>query len=102
MGTKTNPRRIPCSQADVDKALFEGRNQGAQLMLTSVVWILCEKHDAPADDVKQLSKEIQYLLENIAARNVRFSEIQAALKDEYNWEVNFYVGEKEMRNAGRI
>ena len=73
--------------------------QGSQLMLTAVVWILCEKHDAPAEDVKQLSHEIQYLLENIAAGNVSFPLVKRTLKEEYNWEVNFYVDETRTRKA---
>lgn len=96
---KTNPRKVPVSLSDVEHARYEGRMQGSQLMLTAVVWILCEKHDAPAEDVKQLSHEIQYLLENIAAGNVSFPLVKRTLKEEYNWEVNFYVDETRTRKA---
>lgn len=92
-GKKTNPRRVPMSKVDVEQARYEGRVQGAQLMLTCLVWLLCEKHEAPAADVKQVSEEIQYLIENIAAGNVKFPLIKRTLKEEYGWEVNFYVGE---------
>lgn len=52
---KTNPRRIPRTQADVDKAysngIVEGLNRGIDLML----YVLIDKHDAPMDDVQQLA-----------------------------------------------
>ena len=91
---KVNPRRQPTTQVDVERARVEGRIQGAKLMLTCIIWLLCDKHDAPADDVRQLSKEIQFLIENISARNVSFPLVQKTLKQEYDWEVNFYLGEK--------
>jgi hypothetical protein len=91
MGNKVNPRKIPKTQADCDRALNEGRIQGCQLMLTTIIWILTEKHDAPAADTKQLSEEIHYLLENIAAGNVSFPLVKKVLKEEYDWEVGFYV-----------
>lgn len=90
---KTNPRKVPKTQVDVDRAEFEGRVQGAQLMLTCIIWLLCDKHNAPDDELKQFSGEIQYLLENIAAGNVSFPLVKKTLKEEHGWEVNFYVGE---------
>lgn len=90
---KPNPRKVPKTQADVDHALCEGRVQGAQIMLTCIIWLLCDKHGAPRDELKQFSGEIQYLLENIAAGNVSFPLVKKTLKEEHNWEVNFYVGE---------
>lgn len=90
---KVNPRRQPATQADVDHAREAGRVEGTQFALTCIVWLLCDKHDAPIDDVKQFSGEFQYLNENISAGNVRFSEVKRALKEEYDWEVSFYVGD---------
>ena len=95
--SKTNPRKIPRTEADCERARFEGRMQGSELMLTVIVWILCEKHDAPAQDVKQLSEEIQFMLENIATGNVSFPLIKKTLKEEYDWQVNFYVDENNRR-----
>ena len=90
---KANPRRVPKTEADVEQARYEGRVQGAQLMLTCLIWLLCDKHEAPAEDVKQFSQEVQYLLENISARNVSYPLIKKTLKEEHGWQVNFYVGE---------
>lgn len=93
MGNKVNPRKVPKTQADCDKALNEGRIQGCQLMLTTIIWILADKHDAPSADIKQLSEEIHYLLENISNGNVSFPLVKKTLKEEHDWEVSFYVGE---------
>lgn len=90
---KTNPRRVPKTLADVERAEDAGRVEGAQFALTCIIWILCDKHDAPEDDVKQLSREIKYLFESIAEGNVSFPEVKRALKEEYDWTVDFYIEE---------
>ena len=94
MGNNTNPRKIPRTQADVDRALAEGQVQGAQMMLTVIIWILIDKHSAPDADVKQLSDEIHYLLENISGGNVSLPLVRKTLKQEHDWEVEFYVSEE--------
>ena len=90
---KVNPRKKPATQADVDRARFEGRVQGSELMLTCIIWLLCDKHDAPKEELLQFSDEIRYLLESIAEGRVGFPLIRKTLKEEYDWEVHFYVGD---------
>lgn len=66
---KTNPRRIPRTQADVDKAysngIVEGLNRGIDLML----YVLIDKHDAPMDDVQQLAGELNHAAQCVAGRD---------------------------------
>lgn len=80
----------------MDRAREAGRVEGAQFALTCIIWLLCDKHDAPAADVKQLSREVQYLFESISGGNVSFPEVKRALKAEYDWTVDFYIGEENV------
>lgn len=92
--TKTNPRKIPRTEADVRRAREEGRLQGMTFMLTTIIWILCDKHDAPDHDLKQLSEEVAYLCDNIVCGNVSFAEVRRALEEEHDWRVNMYMGKR--------
>lgn len=67
MGRKTtNPRKIPKTQADVDRAEEKGRLDGMEFMATLTLWILLDKHDAPDEDVQVLNEEIRYLCDSIS------------------------------------
>ena len=86
MAGKQNPRRIPRTQADVDKAADMGRLEGVEFAITSLLWILVDKHDAPAEDIKTVHDEIEYLWDSIVKGYVSFQDIKKHLKDEYDWE----------------
>lgn len=78
---KTNPRRIPRTQADVDKAysngIVEGLSRGIDLML----YVLIDKHDAPMDDVQQLAGELNHAAQCVAEGYVTWADIRQMLKE---------------------
>lgn len=77
----TFPRRIPRTQADVDKAysngIVEGLNRGIDLML----YVLIDKHDAPMDDVQQLAGELNHAAQCVAEGYVTWADIRQMLKE---------------------
>lgn len=83
---KVNPRRIPRTQRDVDAAfdrgIAEGLNRGIELML----YVLIDKHDAPMEDVQQLSGELNHAAECVAGGYITWADIRKILK-EYDVEV---------------
>lgn len=90
MGRKTtNPRKIPKTQADVDRAEEKGRLDGMEFMATLTLWILLDKHDAPDEDVQVLNEEIRYLCDSISRGYVSYPDIRRAMKQEHNTEVCF-------------
>ena len=97
---KTNPRKVPKTLADWSTPVMRGVFRVRSFCSPLLSGFLCEKHNAPAEDVKQLSHEIQYLLENIAAGNVSFPLVKRTLKEEYNWEVNFYIDNSPNKTEG--
>ena len=78
---ETNPRRIPRTQADVDKAysngILEGLNRGIDLML----YVVIDKHDAPMDDVQQLAGELNHAAQCVAEGYVTWADIRQMLKE---------------------
>lgn len=95
---KTNPNRIPRSQADVDKALQIGRLEGVEFAITTLLWVLHDKHDCPAEDVKVLHDELEYLWDCLAhgTKYITFADIKKELKDEYDWQFHWTDGKIKM------
>lgn len=86
MASKTNPRRIPRTQHDVDAAYARGINDGLNRGIELMLYVLIDKHAAPMEDVQQLAKEINYAAECVAEGYVSWSDIGKMLK-EYDVEV---------------
>ena len=82
---KVNPRRKPASWADVEKARKEGELSGVEFAITTMLWVLADKHDAPPEDIFQLKSEVEYLWDSIGKGYVSFPEIRKHLSDEYDW-----------------
>lgn len=80
MPKRINPRRVPRTQADVDKAyndgIVEGLNRGIDLML----YVLIDKHDAPMDDLQQLAGELNHAAQCVAGGYVTWADIRQILK----------------------
>lgn len=83
---KVNPRKRPATWADVEKALDAGRLEGVEYAITTLLWVLMDKHDAPAEDIQQLKGELEYLWDSIAKGYVSFPEIKKHLDHEYDWK----------------
>lgn len=85
---KTPPRRLPCSQANVKRALAEGRDQGIELTLTVMLYVLVDKFGF--SDL-QISRANQWFRTNTAAildGSVKFDEMKTLLWEDYGWEIN--------------
>lgn len=89
MNKKTNPKKIPKTQADVDRAEEKGRIFGMEFAVHLVLWILLDKHDAPDEDVQVLNEEVKYLCDSINRGYVSYADIRRALKEEHDTEVAF-------------
>lgn len=86
---KTNPTKIPRTQADVERAEKKGQLFGMEFMANLTLWVLLDKHGAPDDDVRELNREIRYLCDSIDKGYVSYSDIRRALQEEHGLEVEF-------------
>lgn len=85
-----NPRKIPRTQADVDRAEEQGRITGMEFMATVTLWVLLDKHSAPDDEIQVFNEEIKYLMDSIAKGYVSYPDIVRAMKEEHNTTVCFH------------
>lgn len=82
--SKKNPRRIPCSLADVEKA----KREGAKYALEWAMWSLLE-NGASTEDVRKFVETFHNLVEHIAAGRISAWDIRSSLEEDFNTEVHF-------------
>lgn len=87
MSKKLNPKKIPKTQADVDKAWNDGWDVGFRQAITALLWIVLNKHGAEPDDIFQLSREITDLNDSIGKGYVKWKDIEKTMKEEFDLEV---------------
>lgn len=85
---KINPRKIPRTQEDVDRAMAEGRDFGMEFVLNLVLFILKDKHDAPDEDIMQLRDEFMYTIDSVNKRYLSYADIVRTLKSDYDLSVH--------------
>lgn len=82
-----NPRRVPMTLADVNRAEQRGREIGLEFALNLVLYVLKDKHDAPTEDILKLRDEFMYVIDSVAKRYLSYSDIVNALKSDYDLTV---------------
>ena len=88
MSKKTNPKKIPKTQADVDKAYTDGLDAGLEFGLNIVLYVLKDKHNAPDEDIMQLRDEFMYVISAINEKYLSYPDIKRALAVDYDLAVD--------------
>lgn len=83
---KTNPRKIPRTQADVDAAREEGIITGVHYASAMFMNVLLDKYDAK-DHVSDIWQHMVKLSEEVKEGRVKIPEIIRMLKEEYDVEL---------------
>lgn len=81
MANKVNPRKKVCTQADMKKAVVKATEMAVRQAIKMVLYILVDKHDAPLEEVQQLSDELKWLAQNLDERRMSWSDVDRVLKD---------------------
>lgn len=79
---KTNPRKIPATQADVEKARAEGETRGVMLAMAIFLTVLVDKFNGH-DYIQDVWKEVNSLSESISKGYVNFRDLKKVLEEEY-------------------
>lgn len=80
---KTNPRKIPKTQADVDRAYDKGINDGCALASAIFLTVLTDKFNA-AEHIPRVWDEMCKLSEEIAEGRVSVADLRHVLWTEYD------------------
>lgn len=80
---KVNPRRIPATQADINRAKDQATSEAIRRIVYLMLYILIDKHDAPMEDIQQLAKEINYYADSIDKDYITWKDVERVVRDEY-------------------
>lgn len=83
---KTNPRKKPATQADVDRAKQDGMDFGISAAMAIMFSCLCDKFRWNRDYIQRLWVHVNELSEEIQQGRVSVADLRDTLKREY--EVN--------------
>ena len=87
MAKKPNPRKVPVSQQDVERAERRGHEFGASTATAIFLTVLCDKHGATADELQVFWREVNELSDSIAKGYVNAADLRRTLAEEYEIEV---------------
>ena len=82
-----NPRNIPRTQADVDKAYKRGMNDGLQGASTIMLYTLKDKFGSEDTDLKEFADAFNYTVDGINKGYISEADLRGVIKDEYGTTV---------------
>ena len=84
---KTNPKRIPRTQADVDKAFRAGLKVGQDYATVIYLSVLYDKEFATAEIMQRVGMEVNDLADSVIKGYVTIADLRNTLKEEYGVEL---------------
>lgn len=81
---KTNPRRRPATQADVDKAFADGISAGVNTAMAILFIVLLDKTEADADFISELMPMVADYSREVKGRRLTYADLKDVLKHEYD------------------
>lgn len=93
---KTNPHKIPRTQADVDKAEQRGTDFGIEFCLNLILYVMKEKHNATDEYIIQIRDEFMYQVDSIGKGYLKYRDVIKALQSEYDMSVQL-IGKKVVK-----
>lgn len=84
MKKKTNPRRRPASQADVDKAKREAQNQAINCAWAIFFTVMRDKEGYGKERLKRVWREVNDLSDSITQGYVSIKDLMRTLDEEIN------------------
>ena len=80
---RVNPKRIPRTQADVDKAYDKGLTDGMICGLTVMLYVLHDKFGATDEQLKEFSDAFNYVIDSMQRGYVTETDLRVVVKEEY-------------------
>lgn len=81
---KVNPRRVPATKADIEKAKKDATQGALRKLLYLMLYILIDKHNAPKEDIHQLAAEVNYYADSISKGYITWKDVERVVRDEYD------------------
>lgn len=85
MAKKTNPRNIPRTQEDVDRAYARGLKEGCDQSTVIIMSVLLDKFSFEEQST-ELWSHIAKLSEEVLEGRVSVADLRTVLREEYNYD----------------
>ena len=82
MGKKTNPRRVPVTMADLNRAKAQARDEGTEAALVIIFSVLRDKENAENEDLKRVYDEVNDLSDSVIKGYTTIPDLKNVLKQE--------------------
>ena len=88
MRTKTNPRRRPATQADVERARDDAVTETVRFCMTIFFTVLLDKFATSKQDLQRVWDEVNDLSDSVKKKYVSLKDLKAVLAEEYDIHLN--------------
>lgn len=82
--SKTNPRRIPRTQADVDRAYERGKKEGVNGALVLFLFTMMDKFGADDAQLREFADAFSYTVDSIEKGYITEADLRKVVRDEYH------------------
>lgn len=83
MSRKTNPRRIPATQADVKRAKDKATGDACRACMAIFFTVLLDKEQADKETLQRVWGEVESLSDSVAKGYASISDLMRVLREEY-------------------
>lgn len=80
---KTNPRKIPRTQQDVNRAYDRGLQDGSVGALTIMLYVLKDKFNYTEEQLHAFSDAFNYTADSMAQGYITQADLKTVVKEEY-------------------
>ncbi len=84
---KTNPKKIPATQYDVERARREGREEGYTTMMQIFLFVFLDAFHASHEDLEKMGERLKFYLQEINAGRIKPADIVSATGIEYDYDL---------------
>jgi len=88
MRTKTNPRRRPATQADVERARDDAVRETVRFCMVVFFTVLLDKFAASKEDLQRVWDEVNDLSDSVKKKYVSLKDLKTVLVEEYDIHLN--------------
>lgn len=81
---KRNPKRVPKTQADVDRAWQEGADFGIEFCINNFLLVLKDKWNMADDEIYRLRGDFLAQIDSINGKFCSYADVKRALGGDYN------------------
>ena len=84
---RTNPKKIPATQYDVERARREGREEGYTTMMQIFLFVFLNDFHASHEDLEKMGERLKFYLTEIHAGRLKPKDIVSATDIEYDYNI---------------